>query len=153
MFAKHRSVTADDAGIGGLDTDAGEAAHLAGQGGNGVLRSVQGNGDDADSPLTVGQAHAADDVFTVIMEESIDLFHHIRIFHNDAHNGDSGFHRVPPDVIGFYCHHIKENPPCPALFFRFSAYDNDYESEIIDKKISVILCGIRGKSLLFVRIK
>ena len=82
----------DDGRIGGLDADALEAADLPGEGSEGILGGVQGDGDDADLPLAVGDAHPADDVFSVLMENAVEPLNGFGIFHDDAHDGDPCFH-------------------------------------------------------------
>ena len=85
--------------VGGLDADSTEVADLTRQGSDGVVGGVQSDADDADAPLTVGDAHAADDVLSVLVEQGIDGLHRIRGFHDDAHDGDSGLHDKPPTKI------------------------------------------------------
>ena len=83
-------------GIGGLDADAGEAADLAGHGGDGILGGVQGDRDDIDALLPIRNAHSADDVFAVFMEDVIQLFHAVCVLHDDTHNSHSCCHIVSP---------------------------------------------------------
>ena len=57
------------------------------------------DGDDADVPFPVGNTHTSDDVLPMFVQNGVELFNGFFIFHNDAHNGDSGFHREPPKRI------------------------------------------------------
>ena len=83
------------AGAGDLDTDAGEGSDLLGQGGNNALRGILCDGDDADIPGAVGQPHTADDVFSVIMEQGVQLVRCFGVLNDDAHNSNCIFHMLP----------------------------------------------------------
>ena len=91
---------ADHVGEGGFDADARELTDLPGQGGDHVLGGVDGDADDVDAPLAVGNAHAADDVLAVVVEDGVDGLHAVAVLHDDGHDGHSGFHEIPPWKLG-----------------------------------------------------
>ena len=66
---------------------------FAGHGGNGILGSIQSDGDDIDALLPVGNTHPPDDIFTVFVENGVQTFDRITVFDDDAHNCNSCFHR------------------------------------------------------------
>ena len=80
------------AGVGGLDADSREVADPARQGGYGIIGGIQGDADDADAPGAVGDAHAADDVFAVLMQNLVHGLDRFGVLDDDADDGNSGFH-------------------------------------------------------------
>ena len=58
------------------------------------LRCFYSYTDDADTTMAVGNTHASYDILTVLMQNIIDGGNNLRFFHNDADEGDSGFHNI-----------------------------------------------------------
>ena len=69
-----------------------EAADLSGKRGDDILRRIAGDGDDVDAALAVGDAHPADDVFSVGMQKLIERLYGIRVRNDNADHGNSGIH-------------------------------------------------------------
>ena len=65
--------------------------------------------------LPIRNSHSPDDILTVFMEDLIQLFHAVRILHDDTHNCHSGCHRIPPGCL-IYNNSIKEKIVCPAKY-------------------------------------
>ena len=64
-------IIALNAGIGGFDADSGKTADFARQRRNDILGCVQSDGNDADFPFAVGDAHASDDI---VIRSAISMF-------------------------------------------------------------------------------
>ena len=65
---------------------------FSGKGRNGILGRIQRDGNNADLAFAVGNSHATDDEFSVLMEKRIESFDRTAIFHDNAHNSDPCFH-------------------------------------------------------------
>lgn len=96
------SFMADHVGEGGFHADPGELADLPGQGGDHVLGGVDGDADDVNLSLAVGDAHAADNVLAVVVKDGVDGLGALAVFHDDGHDGHSGLHEIPPWKLGIW---------------------------------------------------
>ena len=94
-----------------------QTADLSGKGVDHIVGSVHGNADDAHIFFFIGNAHAADDITAVIVENRVEFFPAIRFFHDHADQGNSCFHREPPQkkyAIRRKKH--RQNPSFPKKF-------------------------------------
>ena len=78
-------------GVGSLGSHTGQSADLAGQGADLILGRIHRNADDVDALFPVGNAHTADDIFAVFMQNVIHRLHGCRIVDDDADDGNSCF--------------------------------------------------------------
>ena len=76
-----------------LRTDARQSPQLSRQSADDILGRIHGDAYDADAALLVGQAHAADDVGAVLVENPVERLHRIGLLHDDDDESDSRIHR------------------------------------------------------------
>ena len=59
--------------------------------------------DDADAALPVGNAHASDDILSIVVQNRIELAHTVGRLHNNPNQGHSGLHALLPPVLLAFC--------------------------------------------------
>ena len=83
-----------DAGIGCPGIQAPEASQGSRQGVDAVIGRVDGDADDIDPLFPVRQAHPADNVLGVLMQELVELPDGVVFLHNDADHSHAAFHTI-----------------------------------------------------------
>ena len=112
-------------GILGFGADPVQPADLAAEGGNNVLWRIQHDRDNVHTLFPVGQTHAADDVRAIPVQQLIQLCNGRLVFHDDADESDSGFHKT--DLLFVFCaakkpHRFCDTATRPAGGGRFSLW-------------------------------
>ncbi|MPM41931.1 hypothetical protein SDC9_88591 [bioreactor metagenome] len=79
-------------GIDRFDADALDHAETAGERADDAVFGVEHNADDGDMGFAVGNAHAADDMVPVFVEDAVDRFRRLHRLDDDADQGNAFFH-------------------------------------------------------------
>ena len=87
-----------DIGVQSLGVNALKPAQFAGQGAYDVLGRIHHNAYNVNLFLFIGKPQPPNDVLTVLVEQIVDAFHRILIFHYYADHRDSCLHMIPPDT-------------------------------------------------------
>ena len=86
------SVSCYDVGVDGFRRDSFDAPEFSGQSVDLVRRRIDHDADDVDVPFSVGQAHAAYDVRTEIVQERVDLLGGVETLREDRQYCHTCFH-------------------------------------------------------------
>ena len=81
-----------DVGVDGFRRDSFDASEFSGQSIDLVRWRIDHDADDVYVPFAVGQAHAAHDVQTKIVQERVDLLRGLETFREDRQDCHSCFH-------------------------------------------------------------
>ena len=90
-----------DVGVDGFRRDSFDAPEFSGKSVDLVRRRINHDADDVDVPFAVGQAHAAYDVRTEIVQERVDLLRGVETLREDRQYRHTCFHcdSVPLVVV------------------------------------------------------
>ena len=91
------------------------AFSLAGQGADHILGCVNGDGDDADALLPVGNAHASQNIRGIIVQNGVDLVHDLAVFHDNADQCNAAFHKNV--LLSKKNNHIRKMQSCFWIVF------------------------------------
>ena len=81
-----------DVGVDGFCRDSFDASEFPGQCVDPVRRSIDDDADDVHVPFAVGQAHAAYDVRTEIVQERVDPLRGVEVIREDRQYRHTCFH-------------------------------------------------------------
>ena len=81
-----------DVGVDGFRRDSFDASEFSGKGVDLVRRRIDHDADDVDVPFAVGQAHAAYDVRSEIVQERVDLLRGVKTLREDRQYCHTCFH-------------------------------------------------------------
>ena len=69
-----------------------QLADPSGEGGDLILRGVNGDADDAEGLFPIGDAHPPDDVPAVFVQDIVQRLDRVGVFNDDADDGDPCLH-------------------------------------------------------------